>query len=235
MASMFSDATDVKLLSAGAKNVYAIAGRRGPSLVGALWTPLAWARVRLGGLSGIEFFDLYGNRLAQNPDELRLSGAPLYYLARSPGEPSITLLDETPIPPWQPLPPWSAWKRSKDSVYQEQGGRLHVVTGTTTYGHQLVSAPMAVEPHARYVFRMDARVLRGTIFWTALDVVSQKRVQPGASAVLMAQGDQRPREVELSVETGDCRSLRIVVAAANSVRPDKDEFEVSNPQFRRWP
>jgi len=235
MTSMFSDATDVKLLGAGGKNIYAIAGRRAAGLVGALWTPLAWARARLGGLSGIEFFDLYGNRVAQNSDELRLSGTPLYYLARSPGEPSITLLDEAPIPPWQPLPPWAEWKRGKDSVYEERGGRLHVVTGTTTYGHQLISAPMAVEPHARYVFRIDARVLRGTIFWAALDAVSHKRVRSDAIAVLMAQGDQRPREVELTVETGDCRSLRLVVAAANSVRPDQDEFEVSDPQFRREP
>ena len=186
-------------------------------------------------MAGTEFFDFYGNPLSQNPEELRLSGTPLYFQCSSTATPSMTLLEEAETSPWQPLQPLATWKRNKDSVYQEQGGRLHVVTGTTTYGHQLVSAPFPVSPHSRYVFRIDARVLRGMIGWTAMDAATQKRIQPHAWILLLAEGDERPREVELAIQTGDCHSLQMVVAAANSLKPDRDEFEVSNPQFRRCP
>ena len=235
MASMFSGAAPLKPECLGGGSAFVVAARQGTGVVGALWTPLDWARVRVRGGADIQWFDFYGNPLLSSPDDLPLTGAPVYFRSAAAEPPTVQLVRAAKSPAWHPAQPLETWRRAKDATYQPIRGGLHVVSGTTTYGYQLTAAPMAVTPGSRYVFRINARVLRGMIGWQALNPATNKRIEPDAYVVLPAQGDRRLREVHLTIHSKDCRSLQLLICGANSMKPDIAEFEVSSPEFQEYP
>jgi hypothetical protein len=233
MASLFSGVTWLAPLSFGTNNVYAVVGQPGQGLVGAIWTPLPWATVRLSRVDGVQFTDLYGNPISVRSDYLQISGSPIYFQSPSFANPSIALIDEAPQPPWQPLPPIATWKRSRDSVYQQRGPMIHVVSSSPiTYGHQFDSPAIRVDTNSCYAIRMPARVFRGAITMEVKDAVSQQRIDPAAFAALQAIEDTSPLDVQLSVWTENSRSIQLVISGGNTPDPAISEFEVGDFQFR---
>ena len=230
MASLFSGAQWISsLLSFGKDDVYLVAAQSDKGIVGAIWTPLTQARVRLDGLKNAQFLDFYGNPISRNPSDVQVSGAPIYFLSSAVIPPSFTLLQKEQPPPWQPLPPLETWTRGHDAVYDTRGRTLHVVTRPMTFAWEFgPTAPISVAPNSCYLFRVDARVLRGGIFLVAVDSDSHQALN---KLPLFAQGDSQPLEVELMFFTRNASHVQLGITGSNS-RPDVSEFEVGDPQLR---
>src|SRR5207245_8983519 len=104
MASLLSEARVAMKLASG-PNVYALAWDTPQGTVGALWSVVAGARVRISRTAGISFMNLYGNPLSIDPDSVSLSSEPVSSEGERDTRPSLALLDQASGPARQPLPP----------------------------------------------------------------------------------------------------------------------------------
>lgn len=231
MAALFNGSTPMKPLTPGANSIYSVVGSFGTTLVGALWTTLSQASVRLAGVGGtIQFFDFYGNPISANTASISISNSPIYFTATSFTTPSLTVNSTVANPAWIPLQDITKWKRSSASNYQVQGSSVHVISASTTFSSQLIAANVPVLPHSCYVFDIQASIVSGAIALAAVDPISNANIVPPVT--FYADGVPQSKDMQLRVETGTSTSVQFKVTDWNTPQAAVSEFTVSQPQYR---
>jgi hypothetical protein len=224
MTSMFNGTLRPRLL-APVPGVYGVVAERGARLVGALWAADSKARLAVTGLDSAQFFDFYGNPIAE-PDVF--TPEPVYFSAGPESVPKIALISQTGQPEWMPFPAIDSWKRTA-SQFSGQGESLHVTSAETTYGTQLTSPVFTVEPQACYLFRANARVFRGMLAITAQDAGGTRRGP--AQYLTWIPGDGLSPMV-FRFYSGASTELKLNIQAANNL-PAVSEFEIAAPEIAR--
>jgi len=227
MASLLSEARVAMKLASG-PNVYALAWDTPQGTVGALWSVVAGARVRISRTAGIRFIDLYGNRLAVDPDSVPLSSEPVYFEGERGTRPSLAILDPGSGPAWKPLPTLETWGRNSASTYATTGTGVHVKSAVTQYAGQLVSQPLHVAKETCYVASLDVRLRAGSLM---LAVVDSKTHENLGKADIAYVPDDQVRRVELRFFSGSSIAAQLILQDENAYVPTFSEFEVSRPQI----
>lgn len=232
MASFFTNTVWMKPLSSGTNGIYAIVAQSGSSLTGALWTTQPSAEIKLNGVSGVEFFDFYGNPISESTQNIPLSAAPIYFTASSFSAPSVTLVQEVQNPAWKSMQALSTWSRSSGTKYQQQGAtNLTITSPVNNFSAQLWSSSLPVSENSCYVFDVSAMALQGGFAWGVQDGSSGLWI--GTPANVYADGVTQTYDVQYRFQSGSSTSVRLAITGWNTPVAAVTGLEVlTQPQYR---
>ncbi|HYG97696.1 MAG TPA: endo-1,4-beta-xylanase [Terriglobales bacterium] len=225
MSSQLAGAVHVHRLQVG-DGVYAVVGARNGSTVGALWALREGAIVALSGVTGLSFFDMYGNPQQFSPQNLALGPAPIYFTASGTSEPNLQILRALSVPARDQLPPWSEWRTNSQSSYEQTPQAFRVTTAITQYAYQLVSPAITVQPASCYRVRLPLTLTAGALSVIAIDAASGERTSPPIFVV--SDGLPTTGDAEVRMLPGSSSELKIVIAAGN-LAPASSQFYLAGP------
>jgi hypothetical protein len=227
MTSMLNGARRQRLLTP-APGVYGVIAERDRDgkFVGALWTADSTAKLKLSGIDSPHFFDFYGNPIA--PPEV-FTPEPVYFSSTQILTPKITVVSQSGQPQWKPFPEIAAWKRGTASQYVERSHVLHVTSAETTFSTLLASPVFAVEPGACYLFRANARIVRGMLAISAQDAGGARR---GPTQYLTWIPGDGLSAMVFRFYSGASTELKLNIQAANNL-PAVSEFEITSPEVAK--
>jgi hypothetical protein len=233
MAALLATATDAQLLMNGPQ-IWGYAWRTRTGVVGALWTAYGSATVRLEGVAGPRFLDMYGNRTDGDERRVAVTQAPLYFLGSPASFPKVSPIKAAPAAEWKQLPPVTEWARARDSGFTVTSSGLHVTSSPTTYGYQLTSQPVSVRPESCYWVDVDFRLYKGGLGILAIEANGPK----GIARLPIGFGplpDGKPQRGRFKFNSGALDGVRLVFHAFNGSNPMVAEFEVGDVQIARCP
>ncbi len=209
--------------------IYGISASSGARTICVLWTTRTSARVKIAGVTGSNFQDLYGNRVTYDPASVPLSGDPVYVTAT--GSPSITVEQIDPAAAAKQLPnPWT-WEKSFFQKYTQTQNGVRVTSHRTNYGTLLKSPKIDVSPNSCYVLSSRIHTVSGGVAMVALDFASGKRL--GATVNIFNVTGHDDYVPELRLRTGSTSQLQIELIADNPEERGITDFEISRPQISR--
>lgn len=226
MTYNFGPTTGAKFLTVP-DDIYGVTANEGSRTISALWTTRASARVKVTGMSGMRFQDMYGNPTAYDASNLPLSGDPVYVTGQ--GTPSISVEQVGPMPGAKPLPDPRTWSRSLLQNYSQTASGVRVTTRTTNYGNLLKSPAIDVTANSCYRVSMKMHTWTGGVAIVTEDVATGKRL--GATINLFNVTGRDDYEPAMTIRTGSTTQVRVLLIADNPNAAEVTDFEISRPQI----
>ncbi|HEX8816588.1 MAG TPA: endo-1,4-beta-xylanase [Terriglobales bacterium] len=227
MASLFSDVTQAKMLSAG-PSVFGVTAESRSGRVSGLWTVSGPATVRLQGGENYRFMDMYGNPLSVTSESLPLSPDPIYFTS-SGVAPQVEPLTQSTVQ-WKALPRPGSWTCNKGigTTCTSTPSGLHVQTDVSKSSLQLTSPPVEVPANSCITIRVPILVEKGAVQIAAMDPATRGALQKRQIPVDPPLPGVSQPSVDLSVQTGSVHSISVIVSTANTP-PAQSVFLMSGP------
>jgi hypothetical protein len=230
MAYNFGNATEARLLSL-ADGVFGVSASSDCGTVIALWTSRHSAGASVSGMVGLQAQDLYGNPLPFDPENIPLTGDPVYLCGS--GTPNITASHVSAASAITPLPDLWKWRKVAHQKYEQTPSGVHVTSIPTTYGHLLESPILSASIDSCYLVSLTIRPISGGVSLVGIDPTTGKHL--GSAVYLFSVNGQDKYDSELRIATGSAINMQILVTAANPEGQGVSEVEISNPAISACP
>ncbi|MGC2108145.1 MAG: endo-1,4-beta-xylanase, partial [Candidatus Korobacteraceae bacterium] len=226
MAYNFGQTTGARLLTLP-DGIYGVTANEGSRTISALWTTRESAQVKITGMSGVRFQDIYGNPVAYDASNIPLSGDPVYVIGN--GTPSISVEQVASAPVPKPLPAPSTWTTSFFQKYSQTKTGVRITTRRTNYGTLLKSPAIDVAANSCYRVSMKIHTWSGGVAIVSEDVATAKRL--GSTIDLFDVTGRDDYEPAMTIRTGSTTQVRVVLIADNPNAAEITDFEISHPQI----
>jgi len=230
MTYNFGHATKARLLNL-AGGVFGVAASSDCGTVIALWTSRDSARASVSGLVGLQAQDLYGNPLPLDPENIPLTGDPVYVCGS--GTPNVTASHVSAASAITPLPDLWKWKKVTPQKYEQTPSGVHVTSIPTTYGRLLESPILSGSIDSCYLVSLTVRTISGGMSLVGIDPTTGKHL--GSAVYLFSVNGQDKYDSELRIVTGSAKKMQVLITAANPENQSVSEVELSNPAISACP